>query len=140
MKWIVFGMIGVGLLAGLGVASQLLEIVLYFWKPIAVGVGILLVISMGQGLLFPSEMERYLRTPTITGKKYGIIATKRNGTIVVRAPSGADAIDIAGWELRTPEGKNILVASHMVGNFVPQDAVHRGQGIFEVKVESWPSE
>lgn len=140
IRYITFGLILLGVLAGVGAADEVLSLVAHFWKPIAVGAMLLFVFSGARSLLWPSDVERFLRTPTIRKTKYGIIAVRANGTVIVRAPSGEEAIRISGWDMHTPEGENFLVANHMVGDFVPHNAVHKGQGIFEVRVQPWPDE
>ena len=62
------------------------------------------------------------------GKKknnYGVISCE-SGVITVYAPSGTEALHIAGMDGVTAEGENFIVANH------------KGNGIFEIKTEPWP--
>jgi len=63
------------------------------------------------------------RETTRVGKKYGVMSNV-NGVVTVRAPSGADALQIAGTDNRTQAGTNYTVANH------------KGGGVYEIKIES----
>ncbi len=55
-------------------------------------------------------------------KKYGVIP----GTNLVRAPSGTEALRLAGMDGRTQEGAKFTVCNH------------KGGGVYEIKAEDWP--
>ena len=60
-------------------------------------------------------------------KEYGVIERGKN-FIKVKAPSGADALRLAGMDGKTAEGANFIVANH------------QGNGVYYVEIEPWPSE
>lgn len=65
------------------------------------------------------------REATRIGPKYRVLSHS-NGSIIVRAPSGADALQIAGMNGRTAAGEKFTVANH------------KGGGVYEIRMEDWP--
>jgi hypothetical protein len=55
------------------------------------------------------------------GKKYGVIP----GTNLIRAPSGVEALRIAGTDGMTPAGNKYVACNH------------KGNGVYEIRVEDW---
>jgi hypothetical protein len=65
-----------------------------------------------------------IKHDTPPGKKYGPIP----GTNLVRAPSGEEALRLAGMDGRTQAGNKFTVANH------------KGNGVYEIKAEDWPQQ